>query len=120
MIEAYEDQKTGVRFYITHSDKEFTTGVTVMPPHTELSAHRRSGAVENLGQVAGRCIVKLVGDDGGIEEHGLVPGGSLSIPEGQLHIHANPNGELSVTLFKAVGDTTAAVEGLRQNLTRIM
>jgi quercetin dioxygenase-like cupin family protein len=99
-IEAWEDPQTNVRFYITHSDEHFTTGVTVMPPHTELPQHNRPLAVENLAQVAGSCLIKLVGEDGVLTEHVLETGDNLSIPQGQFHIHANPHDEPSVTLFK--------------------
>lgn len=119
-IEAYEDPDTRAKFYITHSDKNFTTGNTILQPQTELPAHSRPGAVENLMQAAGTSVVKLLDKDGNVlKEHTLAPGNSLSISEGQPHIHANPTTEPAATLFKAVGDTTAAVEGMRQNLTRL-
>jgi quercetin dioxygenase-like cupin family protein len=120
-IEAYEDPQTLARFYFTHSDTAFTTGVTVLPPRTALPQHRRPDAVEVLVQVMGKSTVQYVTETGDVaSEHLLKPGDTLSIPQGQLHIHVNVSDEPAATLFKAVGDTTAAVAGMRQTLTRIL
>lgn len=120
-VEAWEDPETGVRFYITHFDRAFTTGVTVLPPHTELSAHTRRDATENLVQIGGRSLVKLLDAKGVVlKEYILSIGDSLIIAEGGLHIHANPYDEPSLTVFKAVGDTVDAVESLRQNFLSVV
>ena len=118
-FEIWEDPQTLVRFYFSHSDEQFTTGVMVIPAHIELPKHNRPLAVENLVQVAGSCDMTTFDNNDVPTEHKLDIGDSLSMPKGQFHIHANPNNEPSATLFKAVGDITAIVATLRENFTSI-
>jgi quercetin dioxygenase-like cupin family protein len=118
-FELWEDPQTRVRFYFSHSDKQFTTGVMVIPPHTELPKHNRPLAVENLVQVSGSCLMKTFDNTETVTDHKLSIGDSLSMPKGQFHIHANPNDEPSATIFKAVGDITAIVAMVRANFTNI-
>lgn len=118
-FEVWEDPQTHVRFYFSHSDNQFTTGVMVIPPHTELPKHNRPLAVENLVQVSGACLMKVFDENDVPTDHALKIGDNLSMPKGQFHIHANPNDEPSATLFKAVGDITAVVDVLRRNFTPI-
>lgn len=118
-FEVWEDPGTLACFYFSHSDPAFTTGVLVLPPHTELPKHNRPLAVENLVQVSGRCRIQVFGKDDAVTEHVLEVGNNLSMPKGQFHIHSNPYDEPSATLFKAVGDITAVVAALRQQFRRI-
>ena len=118
-FEVWEDPQTHVRFYFSHSDEQFTTGVMVIPAHTELPKHNRPFAIENLVQVSGKCLMKVFDENDIATEHILEPGDNLSMAKGQYHIHANPNDEPSATLFKAVGDITSIVATLRENFTRI-
>jgi quercetin dioxygenase-like cupin family protein len=118
-FEIWEDPGTHVRFYFSHSDQQFTTGVMVIPPHTELPKHNRPLAIENLVQISGACLMKVFDENDKPTDHILNVGDNLSMRKGQFHIHANPNDEPSATLFKAVGDITAVVDTLRQNFTRI-
>ncbi len=117
-MEAWEDHKTSVRFYFSHTDASFTTGVMVIPPKTELPKHNRPLAVENLVQVNGKCVMKLFNDDD-VAEYELAVGDYLVIPKGQFHTHSNPFDMPSHTLFKAEGDITAIVATLKQTFTRV-
>ena len=118
-FEIWEDPQTLVRFYFSHSDSTFTTGVMVIPAHTELPKHNRPLAVENLVQVAGSCTMTTFDDNDVATKHILNVGDNLSMSKGQFHIHANPNDEPSATLFKAVGDITAIVAVVRTSFTNI-
>lgn len=119
-LEVYEDKEKTVRFYFTHSSKEFTTGVLVIQPHKELPKHNRPLAVENLIQISGKCVMKLFkGETEQFEEHKLNPGNYLSIPKGQYHIHANPFDNISITLFKAEGDITKIMNVIRNTYIKI-
>ncbi len=113
-IETYESQDGGVRFYFSHSDKNFTTGVMVIRPHYELPKHNRPFAIENLAQISGESAMKLFSDETNYIEHILKPGDNLQIPTDQYHIHANTKDIESITLFKAVGDITAVMDSIRK------
>jgi quercetin dioxygenase-like cupin family protein len=118
-IEGFEDRSTGAQFFIAYSGSDFTTGITKLPPSQRLPEHSRP-AIENLVQIAGRALVILSTAAGTKIERALEPGDSLIIPAGVPHVHANPYDELSVTLFRADGDTTAAVDALRQHCQSIV
>lgn len=118
-FEVWEDPQTKVRFYFSHSSVEFTTGVMMIPPKTELPKHNRPLAIENLVQVAGKCVMKVFDANDESTDHVLTVGSMLSMEKGQYHIHANPYDEVSYTLFKAEGDITPIVENVRQNFTKI-
>jgi len=114
-IETYESQDGGVRFYFSHSDEKFTTGVMVIRANYELPKHNRPLAVENLVQISGECVMKLFSDETNYTEHILEVGDSLEIPRGKYHIHANTTSIESITLFKADGDITAVMENIRKD-----
>lgn len=119
-FETWKDPATGVEFSFSHSDKNFTTGVMYLPPHSELPKHNRPKAFENLKQIAGKCKMTVFDLDGvGSFEKVLSPGDELRMEKGQYHIHANPFDEKSYTLFKAEGDITEIMEVLRTNFKRI-
>lgn len=118
-FEIWEDPSTLVRFYFSHSDEEFTTGVMAIPAKTELPKHNRPLAVENLVQVSGKCRMIIFDENDVSEEYILEVGDTLSMEMGQYHIHSNPFTETSVTLFKAVGDITSIVEVVRQSFKNI-
>ena len=113
-IETYESQDGGVRFYFSHSDKNFTTGIMVIRPHYELPKHNRPFAIENLAQISGESVMKLFSDETNYTEHILKPGDNLQIPIGQYHIHANTKDIESIALFKADGDITAVMDIIRK------
>ncbi len=119
-FEVWEDPATGVRFYFSHSDTNFTTGVMMIPAGKELAKHNRPLAVENLVQVSGKCLMKVFDENDSSTDHILEVGSVLSMPKGQYHIHSNPYQETSYTLFKAVGDITAIVENVRQNFKKVL
>lgn len=118
-IEAYEDKNKIVKFYFTHSDSQFTTGVMVIQPYKELLKHNRPLAVENLIQVSGTCIMKLFIDEINFEEKIMNTGTYIQIPKGQYHIHSNPSDEESITLFRAEGDITKIMKSLRKEFDQI-
>lgn len=118
-FEIWQDPSTGVRFYFSHSDEIFTTGVMVIPPGAELPKHNRPKAFENLVQVSGKCLMKVFDDQDNVTEHVLEVGDTLRMDKGQFHIHSNPYNQLSATLFKAEGDITDIVATLRKNFNRV-
>lgn len=118
-IEAYEDKDRIVKFYFTHSDSQFTTGVMVIQPHAELPKHNRPLAIEHLVQVSANCTMKLFSDEENFEEKVMLPGNYIQIPKGQYHIHSNPFDQESVTLFKAEGDITKVMEVIRKDFNKI-
>ena len=119
-FEMWEDPKTQARFCFAHVGTDFTTGVLVLTPDTELAKHNRPHAEENLLQISGRCQVTLLNEAGEVEAtHELTPGTAVHMKKGQWHIHANPYGEPSVTQFKAEGDITEVVAALRASFTKI-
>ncbi len=64
--------------------------------------------------------MKLFTEDDSYSETILNVGDSIQIPKGIYHIHANPNNEVSLTLFKADGDITMIMENLRNDFKKIM
>lgn len=118
-FEAWQDPSTGVTFYFSHSDENFTTGVMVIPAGTELPKHNRPKAFENLVQVSGKCLMKLFDDQDKATEHVLEVGDTLRMDKGQFHIHSNPYDQPSATLFKAEGDITAVVKVVRETFERV-
>jgi quercetin dioxygenase-like cupin family protein len=118
-FEVWEDPATKVRFCFSHSSTEFTTGVMIIPPNTELPKHNRPLAFENLLQVSGVCTMRVYENDDSENTYTLKPMDTLAMDKGQWHIHANPSQEESYTLFKAVGDITTIVGNLKNSFTRI-
>lgn len=118
-FEVWQDPESGVTFYFSHSDEQFTTGVMEIPPHSQLYKHNRPKAFENLVQVSGSCLMTVF-DDGEIPtKHPLSHGDTLRMDKGQYHIHANPHDVPSLTLFKAEGDITEIMTTLRENFKRL-
>ena len=118
-FEIWRDRTTGVTFYFSHSDEQFTTGVMEIPPHTELPKHNRPKAFENLVQVSGVCVVTVFDEGESSKTHILHVGDTLRMEKGQHHIHANTSDVVSCTLFKAEGDITQIMDVLRENFERI-
>jgi len=119
IIEAYEDKEGIVKFFFTHSDENFTTGIMIIKPNSELLKHNRPLAVENLIQIHGKCLIKLFSDENNFEEKLMFSGQSIQIPQAQFHIHANPYDEESVTLFLAQGDITKVMNVIRNDYNKI-
>lgn len=114
-IEIYELENGNAKFYFSHSDNEFTTGVLVLRPGVTLSKHNRPLAVENLTQISGKCLMTLFNENNESKEIELTIGEGLRMPKGQWHIHANPYEEVSVTLFKAEGDISEIMNNIRHS-----
>jgi len=118
MIEGYMSPDKKVKFYIAHSDVEFSTGILVMSPKTELPKHNRP-VLERLRQIYGISIIKLY-DGENIGEVILAEGGKpLEIPPKQYHIHSNPTDDKSITMWKAEGDITHIIEEIRRTFRKI-
>lgn len=120
VFEIWESADRQARFYFSHSNEVFTTGVLMLRPGTQLPKHNRPLALENLVQVGGECQITLLDESGEItEEHVLKTADNLRMEKGQWHIHANPFPDVSLTLFKAEGDITAVMQTLRETFTKI-
>ena len=114
-FEVWDSPDGQVRFCFSDSSSDFTTGVMILRPHTQLAKHNRPLAFENLLQIEGSCTMTLLSESSEEQTvHELKPGDMLRMEKGQWHIHANPNDTRSFTLFKAEGDITSIVENLRQ------
>jgi hypothetical protein len=119
-FEMWEDPEGQARFCFAHVGRDFTTGVLVLKPDTELPKHHRPLAIENLLQIEGHSQVTLLNEAGEVEAtYDLTPGTALRMRKGQWHIHANPFGEQSVTQFKAEGDITEIVQTMRHKYTKV-
>lgn len=119
-FEILEDPATGAQFCFAHAGSDFTTGVLVMKADSELPKHHRPHAEENLLQLSGHSQVTLLDEAGNVQStHDLTPGTTLHMKKGQWHIHANPYGEPSLTQFKAEGDISEIVAGMRHKFTKV-
>ncbi len=115
----FETEDGSARFYFSHSSTDFTTGILVLKPGAALPKHNRPHAIENLTQVAGKCLMTLFDEDGTSKEYALQPGEGVRMHEGQFHIHANPFEETSLTLFIAEGDIVDIVDQVRKTMKRV-
>lgn len=113
-IEIYESPDKSSRFYFSHSDKCCTTGVLVLEPRAALAKHNRPKAIENLTQVSGKCLMTLFDENDNPTEIELNKGEGIKMPKGQLHIHANPYDQISITAFKADGDILEIMKKIRE------
>ena len=99
---------------IAFSDRNLSVGTLELNPKQELSKHNRP-VLESLFQIKGKCMMKLVEDDGSIKEVILNEGDSLDICAEKYHLHTNPFDEASVTFWKADGDITQIIEDIRSS-----
>ncbi len=119
-FEVWDSPDGQVRFCFSHTGSDFTTGVMILQPGAELPKHNRPLACESLLQLEGSCNMTLLSESGEQQSvHELGPGNVLAMEKGQWHIHANPGGEPSFTLFKAEGDISAIVANLRKTFTLV-
>lgn len=118
-IEIYETPDGKARFYFSHSDEQFTTGILVIQPGAALPKHNRPLAYENLTQVIGKCRMTLFDNNDNPTDYDLVPGEGIRMEKGQWHIHANPFDEVSATLFKAEGNILDVMKVLKETNTLI-
>lgn len=117
MYEIYKLPQGKIVF--SHTAKDLNTGVLCLDPHQELSKHNRP-VTEQLLQLSGICVVKLFDDNELSTEVMLNENDALTIPAHQFHIHANPSGHISMTLWKFEGDVTNVMEGIRNNNQKIL
>lgn len=59
--------------------------------------------------------MKLFEENDSITNVKLKEGDSIDIPANKFHIHSNPSGSVSITLWKANGDITSIIEDIRKN-----
>lgn len=118
-IEIYQAPDGQVRFYFSHSDEHFTTGVMVLQPGTALPKHNRPLAFENLTQISGACLMTLFDANNTPKDYELTVGEGIRLQKGQWHIHANPYKETSITLFIAEGSIVEIMQALRETYQKI-
>lgn len=102
------------KIVIAFSDKKLSVGTLHLGPRQELQKHNRP-VLESLFQINGACVMKLFENDGSIKEVVLKEGESIDIPPKKFHIHSNPHDAESITFWKASGDITEIIEGIRKN-----
>lgn len=102
------------KILIAFSDKRLSIGTLHINPREELPKHNRP-VLESLLQIKGSCVMKLFEEDGSITEVVINEGDSIDVMANKFHIHSNPTGEISVTLWKASGDITNIIEDIRKN-----
>lgn len=113
-FEIYETPDGSARFYFSHSDEKFTTGILVLQPGAALPKHNRPHAVENDVQIGGKCLMTVFDKNETTQEVELTAGEGVRMQAGQWHIHGNPYDEVSITLFKAEGDILEVMRLLRE------
>ena len=101
-FEIYETPDGLARFSFSHSDQNFTTGVLTLSPGARLPVHNRPGGFENEQN-----------DSEPVRTLELNVNDTLVMNRGRWHIHTNPSDEISITLFKLVGDITEIMSKLR-------
>lgn len=111
--EAYEH--SAGRLYIGHSDRNMSLGLLLLNPRTEFAKHNRP-VEEQLTQISGTSLIKLLENDRSTSEVTLNEGSIIKIPANQFHIHANPFEIASVTMWKFEGDITKVIEDIRKSM----
>lgn len=116
MTEIYKlpQGKIAISFY----DKNLSIGLLELDPKQELSKHNRP-VDEELVQIYGTSLIKLFDGDKLVKEVVLNENKRLLVPANQFHIHANPTGEKSITLWKFKGDIVDIIEKIRRNFKKI-
>jgi len=102
------------KIIINKSDSNFSEGVLILNSHSELPKHNRP-VDEVLTQISGQTSIKILKDDGAIEEIILKEKEGFTIPKNEYHIHANPNDDFSETLWSFKGDVTEVIENIRKS-----
>ena len=121
-FEIYETPNGLAKFSFSHSDQNFTTGVLTLSPGARLPVHNRPGGFENLTQIYGKCEILLFdeqNDSEPVRTLELNVNDTLVMNRGRWHIHANPSDEISITLFKLVGDITDIMNTLRKTSVEV-
>ena len=118
--EIYQTDDSLVTFHISYSSKNFSTGILLLKPGVILPKHNRPNAVENLTQIAGKCLMKLFDENNKPIDYEVDPGEGIRMPKGQYHIHSNPYHENSITLWMAEGDITGIIENIRNMNKKII
>ncbi len=102
------------KIMIAFSDKKLSIGTLHLGPRQELPKHNRP-VLESLFQIKGKCVMMLFEDDGSTKDIELKEGEMLDIPAKKFHIHSNPHDSESITFWKASGDITKIIDGIRKN-----
>lgn len=98
--------------YIGESTAEKSVGYLELKPHSSLPFHKREGAIENLTQIKGDCVM-IVFDTPTGTKHKLNEGDKLQIKKGVEHIHNNPFDITSLTYWHFEGDIRRVIEEIR-------
>lgn len=104
---------------ITHYDRNLSVGVLELEPKQELSRHNRP-VDEELVQIYGSSTMKIFEGDNLIKDIVLKKGERVVIPANQYHIHSNPTGEKSITLWKFEGDIVEVIENIRKGCKKVL
>ncbi len=99
---------------IAFSDKKLSVGTLHINPWQELPKHNRP-VLESLFQIKGTCIMKLFEENGSSKKVVLKEGESIDIPPNKFHIHSNSSKEISISFWKASGDITKIIDGIRKS-----
>jgi quercetin dioxygenase-like cupin family protein len=117
-FEVWRTEDEGATFVFSHSDNRLTTGALILKPGAKLPKHSRPLGYENLTQLSGKSEMTIY-DMSDIEKVEktveLQTGDVLKMQKGQWHVHANTYDEISITLFKLVGDITDIMKTLRES-----
>jgi quercetin dioxygenase-like cupin family protein len=118
-FEAMESADGLARWYFSHSDKNVTTGLLILQPGAKLPKHQRPVSYESSVQISGKSRVMILKSDSEVDIERTVmlsPGEQIRLEKGHWHIHSNPFEEVSITLFKHIGDMTKAMQETREHL----
>lgn len=101
------------KMLIAFSDKNLSVGALWLDPKKELPKHNRP-VLESLFQLKGKSLIKIF-EKAGIKEVILKEDESIDIPPLKYHIHSNPYDEISITLWKFIGDVTEVINKIRES-----
>lgn len=103
---------------IIFCDENRSIGLLELNPNQELSKHDRP-VNEELMQIYGESIIKMIEEDKIIEETTIREYEELVVPVNKPHIHANPTDDRSITLWKFEGNIVKVIKGIRNNFKRV-
>lgn len=117
MTESYELPQGKIT--ISFCDENLSVGLLELNPSQALSKHNRP-VKEELVQIHGTCVMKLLDGNKLIKEVTLKTGEKLELPVNQFHIHSNPTDRKSITLWKFEGDIIEVIENIRKSFKKIL
>jgi len=99
-------------------NEKLSIGLLELDVGQALAKHNRP-VDEELIQIHGSCVMKLLEGNKFVKEVTLNEGEKLVIPKNQFHVHSNSSSEKSITLWKFEGDIVDVIENIRNSFKKI-